>query len=267
MTASVALWVARPVPAAGHGTPGAPLGNEQVNTALGAYYGTVAPFYEAEMACRNDVPDWVALAERSGARRIVDLGCGSGRVARALQISHAVIGVDIQMALLSLIWVTPDFRLVQADLRALPFADAVFDLAIAANDPFAHLLDDADRVRALDEAARVATHTVIDGLHLTDDDRARSEDGGLVREQSLAEDVHRSERWTALGDDRYRTTYRYVRAGETLAEATTDVRAWRAGEAALQRDGVQLHGALDARPYEPKRSGFVIAIGELLSAR
>ena len=59
------------------------------------------------------------------------------------------------------------FTFVQADLRALPFADGRFDLAIAANDPFAHLLEDADRTQALNEAARVASRAVIDGLALT----------------------------------------------------------------------------------------------------
>lgn len=252
------------VPGAPDGTGIARSGNGGVTT-LREYYETVAPFYAAEMECRDDVAAWVALAGRVGARTVLDLGCGGGRVTRALGAAHRAVGVDLLAALLPPDRAGRDFLFVRGDLRRLPFADASFDLAIAANDPFAHLLEDVDRARALDEATRVAGLVVVDGLRLSADDDAQARSGGLVRERALPGEVLRCERWTALGGGRYRTRYRYVRDGETLAEASADVRAWDPDEPALARAGVRIRGGLDGGPFhplDPGQDGFVIEIGE-----
>lgn len=231
-----------------------------MTNAVRDYYSSVAPYYDAEMACRDDLAGWGALVRASGARRILDLGCGNGRVARAVDgPARDVVGVD----LLDVLPRAPAaFTFVRGDLRALPFGDASFDLAIAANDPFAHVLDDAERRRALDEAARVARRVVIDGLRLTAAEAAAARAGGLARERVLPDGVRRCERWTALGDDRYRTVYRYVRGAATLASAAVDVRAWSLREPALRRPGVRLHGGVDGRPYDPDRAALVIELGE-----
>ena len=195
-------------------------------TELARYYEIVARFYHSEMAVRADIPRWRAVVARIGARSVLDLGCGDGRVARALAADVEVVGVDVQTALLPR---EPGFEFVKADMRDLPFPDDAgrrFDLAIAANDPFAHLLEDDDRARALDEAQRVAGRVVIDGLALSPIDGARAGSTGLVREAILPGGVTRHETWHALGGHRYRATYRYLRDGAVLAEAATDVRAW-----------------------------------------
>ena len=225
------------------------------------YYTTVAPFYEREMALRTDLPSWCDIVERTGARSVLDLGCGNGRLSRALAGRAEVVGVDV---LLSLLPGEPGFRFVRADMRELPFRAGQFDLAIAANDPFAHLLTGGERVRALDEAERVATRVVVDGLQVTVADDARARANALVREAVLADGVRRHERWSTRGDHRYRTTYRYLRGDALLAEATTEVRAWSRDESALLGREARLYGGLDGRPHDPEASGLVISIGGTL---
>src|SRR5438105_11500574 len=205
------------------------------------YYSTVAPFYQSEMAIRGDIPLWQGVIARTGTRSVLDLGCGDGRVARALR-DVEVVGIDLLTTLLP---PEPGFEFVQADMRDLPFPEHRFDLAIAANDPFAHLLEDDDRAGSLDEALRVAGRIVIDGLAITAIDDARSEATGLVREAILPGGVTRHETWHGLGGHRYRTTYRYLRDGTILGEATADVRAWSRDEPALRGRWARLFGGPD----------------------
>jgi SAM-dependent methyltransferase len=228
---------------------------------LQRYYATVAPFYERETDVRTDLPEWCGLVERTGARSVLDLGCGNGRLSRALAGRAEVIGVDVLRTLLP---TEPGFTFVQADMRDLPFCGGRFDLAIAANDPFAHLLSDRERSRALDEAERVAGRVVVDALCVTVADDARARTTALAREAVLADGVRRQERWAALDGHRYRTTYRYLRGDALLAEATTDVRAWSRDEPALQGREARLYGGLDGRPHDPEASGLVISIGGTL---
>jgi len=228
---------------------------------LDRYYATVAPFYDREMALRTDLPAWGDLVSRMTARSVLDLGCGNGRVSRALAGRTEVIGIDV---LTTLVPADRGFEFVRADMRDLPFPAGRFDLAIAANDPFAHLLDDDDRVRALDEAQRVARHVVIDGLALAAADDARAQATELIREAVLPDGVTRHERWSAVGPHRYRTTYRYQRAGTLLAEAATVVRAWSRDEPALRGRSARLYGGLDGRAHDPEGSALVISIGGTL---
>lgn len=223
---------------------------------LARYYGSVAPFYDAEMALRDDLPGWLALA--SAARTVLDLGCGSGRVARALGGRARVVGVDLLTTLLP---PDPGFPFVRADMRALPFMSATFDLAIGANDPFAHLLEDDDRIRALDEAQRVARTVMIDGLWLSAADAAEARAGEHRRRADLPGGVVREESWGTLGGDRYRAVYRYRRDGTVIAEASTEIRAWRRDEPALRGRAHLVYGGLDLGPFDPETRGFVIRIG------
>ena len=217
---------------------------------LAAYYGSVAPFYEAEMGLRDDLDGWITLARAASARSALDLGCGGGRVALALAGFLRVVGIDLQTRLLP---ADPGFAFVQADMRALPFAGSRFDLALAANDPFAHLLTDTDRARAIDEALRVAGRLVVDGLALPAADEEEARSGEHIREATLPDGTERRETWRALGGHRYRTIYHYARGGRVLAEAETDVRSWSRDEPALRGRAVQIAGGLDGRAYDRER--------------
>jgi SAM-dependent methyltransferase len=224
-------------------------------TAIDRYYRTVAPFYAAEMRLRDDVAEWKALARRLGPRRILDLGCGSGRVALALiedDPRREVVGLDLSTALLG--DKAPPFAFVQADMRDIPI-DEQFDLIVAANDPFAHLVDDSGRRAAVAEARRLLARDgllVIDGLYLPPQDEAvASAPDGLVRERRLDDGTRVREIWQSAGGHRYQTRYIYERGGQTVAEAAALVRAWNSGEEALGECGARIAGGLDEREFDP----------------
>jgi SAM-dependent methyltransferase len=97
-----------------------------------------------------------AVLEKTGVgkdTRYLDVGCGSGMAARmAADLGAEVSGIDAAEALLAIARErTPggDFR--QADLEALPFADAAFDVVTGFN-AFQYA---GDPTRALAEAWRV----------------------------------------------------------------------------------------------------------------
>lgn len=224
---------------------------------LREYYRSVRPFYAAEMARRTDVPEWTALARRLAPRSVLDLGCGGGRMGAAMKAAGPaidVVGIDLLDVLVD---TPPAIPFARADMRALPFGPR-FDLVVAANDPFTHLLDGGDRERAMREARRVLAaggRVVIDGLWVPHPEPAftkiRELDGG----------IRLTESWRAVGDDVYDTRYTYRRGEAVLAEASTRVRAWRPDEAALRAVGAHLAGGLDGRPFDPAGDRIVIFVG------
>ncbi len=64
-------------------------------------------------------------------RGVLDLGCGTGRLSRALATSGAVVGLDTSAAMLAAARRENPARLVQGDAFRLPFADASFDAVVA----------------------------------------------------------------------------------------------------------------------------------------
>ena len=95
------------------------------------------------------------LVEPSPGDRVVDLGCASGAITHFLStFGCRVVGVDVApIAIETASALFPDLRFEQADVRALPFPDASFDKAVAA-DLVEHL-DDATFESMLAEVARV----------------------------------------------------------------------------------------------------------------
>ncbi len=89
--------------------------------------------------------------EPIGGKRILDLGCGKGRFARALQALGAeVVGLDLTAAMLAHATGVPR---VQATARRLPFGPRTFD-AVIAIEVFEHL-DPWSREQTCNEAQRV----------------------------------------------------------------------------------------------------------------
>jgi SAM-dependent methyltransferase len=88
-------------------------------------------------------------------RRVLDIGCGSGRLAEALPHAEAVTGIDIDPAALMRAQTRhlgqPHFAFARMDATRMAFADSSFDCAV--------ILDGADALAdlpgALAEAARV----------------------------------------------------------------------------------------------------------------
>ena len=85
------------------------------------------------------------------ARRILDIGCGTGRLMGALSPYGEVIGMDVELKALAFTRSRGERRLCQADLRALPFDSESFD-AVTALDVVEHVEDDR---QALAEIGRV----------------------------------------------------------------------------------------------------------------
>jgi ubiquinone/menaquinone biosynthesis C-methylase UbiE len=86
-------------------------------------------------------------------RRTVDVGCGEGRLGRALtKAGHRVVGVDASLTSVRAAATHPEGHpVVVADATRLPLPDGVADLAIA----FMSLHDFDDLRAAVTEVARV----------------------------------------------------------------------------------------------------------------
>jgi SAM-dependent methyltransferase len=101
---------------------------------------------------RLNLPHFLEMLPPPG-RLTVDIGCGEGRVGRALEArGHRVVGFDGSATLARLAAEDEmNQRVAVADAAALPAVDACADLAIA----FMSLQDVDDMVSAVGEAARV----------------------------------------------------------------------------------------------------------------
>jgi SAM-dependent methyltransferase len=97
----------------------------------------------------------LALVEPAPGDRVLDIGCAAGAVTHFLSgFGCDVVGVDVEeRAIEKATALFPGFRFVQADVSALPFADASYDKAVAA-DLVEHL-DDTTFAAMLLECRRV----------------------------------------------------------------------------------------------------------------
>ncbi len=92
--------------------------------------------------------------------RVLDLGCGAGRVSLALDpLGYDVVGLDITAAMVGAARRTcAGGRFVQADLRELPFACGSFPLALVFIAALQHVAGRARRRCAFQQIARVLRH-------------------------------------------------------------------------------------------------------------
>lgn len=101
---------------------------------------------------RLNLPALMALLPAPG-RLTLDVGCGEGRVARALkELGHRVVGIDSSTALVAAAReADPGFDVRVADAAAMPFPDEHFDLAVASLS----LMNMDDMPAVVGEVARV----------------------------------------------------------------------------------------------------------------
>ena len=59
-----------------------------------AYYAAILPHYDASLEDRGDLPFWESMATRWNSKRILELGCGTGRVTKVLARRATVTAVE-----------------------------------------------------------------------------------------------------------------------------------------------------------------------------
>jgi SAM-dependent methyltransferase len=239
-----------------------------------AYYHRIAPFLDLELADRGDGPLWEWAASQPAACRVLEIGAGTGRATVFLARRAArVVAFDLALELLALAQTrlrgTPHVQLLAADMRRLGLA-ARFDLVVAADDPFAHLLADEDRDDALAAAARHLApggRLILDAAWLSHHRRRlaarphglviESLRGGGSGQMSVREEVH------CVAGRLCATRIEYRRDGRQLAEASFRSRLWSLAELTrrCRTAGLQvtaLWGDFDRRPWSRHHSTHLI---------
>ena len=126
----------------------------QMKIAARESWATFAPF---EALTGSVAPDLVRFAQVGAGQRVLDVGCGTGVVAlTAGRRGATVTGADLTPALLASARVNADLaglaiEFQEADVEALPFADASFDVVLS---QFGHMFGPRPAI-ALSEMLRV----------------------------------------------------------------------------------------------------------------
>jgi SAM-dependent methyltransferase len=217
---------------------------------IGAYYRTILPFYDSSLADRGDLPFWESLPRRWGAQRILELGCGTGRVTRVLSHAATVTAADLLVEMLERArQAAPRAHLVAADLRTFAFTSP-FDLIVLADDPMAHLISPEERWAVMQ---RIADHLtpggrlVLEGLHRP----SRSTPERAVRRDG-ATPFAVEESWQPLSASVWNATYRF-KSESSIIEAESLMRSWTFEEARrFEEAGLHIEhlwGDFDGRPF------------------
>ena len=225
--------------------------------ALRTYYRTLLPNYESALEDRGDLRFWESMAQRWSAGKILELGCGTGRVTEVLTAGAAVIAVDVLVEMLDhAARRAPKAKLIAADIRSLALRSQ-FDLVVLANDPMAHLTSTDDRTRVIES---IREHLVADGRVVLE---------GLYRprrEATVVRARHVEEQWEPVGSESlWRATYRY-----DDAHATSILRSWTREEIdRLRIAGLEIEalwGDFDERPFETTSPRMLIVARRLEGA-
>lgn len=227
------------------------------------YYAATLPYYDAALEGRGDLPFWHSIARRWGSRRILELGCGTGRVTSVVCTYTPTTAVDLLIEMLRHARRrAPRAHFVVADLREFAFASA-FDLVVLADDPIAHLTSSDDRMNVLQ---RIADHLTLDGRVVLEGLYRAPGETPLALPRDVVRDGEKqftvAELWEPAGASAlWNVTYRYEKEGE-VTEVATLLRSWTVEEAGrLQNAGLQveaLWGDFDERPFSPDAPRIVI---------
>lgn len=248
---------------------------DEVTGDVRSYYRAVSRFIDLELNARGDTAFWREVAGEGPDVSVLELGAGTGRVTGYLAgAARRVVALDLSLAMLARarhhLAGREGVHLLAGDMRSVP-VDARFDLVVAANDPFVHLPEDADRDRAVEE---VAAHLVpggrfyLDAHWLGPEARARAaEPDGLVRERSVdageteitVREVWRCDAETSLCSARYE----YFHDGKRVEEATFRARLWTVPEIEdrLGRAGLAVRSMwsdYDRTPWDPETADHLV---------
>jgi len=212
------------------------------------YYDAILPFYDESLADRGDLPFWESMSSES--KRILELGCGTGRVTEVLVRRAEVTAADLLVEMLRRASRRARrAQLVAADIRQFAFA-ARFDLIVLADDPMAHLISIDDRAKVLrlirDHLTRDG-RVVIEGLYRREAGRSQHQHGGLMVEES----------WTATDvPSVWNAQYRYTKGSSTVTAASI-MRSWSLEEVAPLKVE-RIWGDFDQRPFAEDPARMII---------
>jgi len=123
---------------------------------LAADYHLIFPDWDASMARQAEALDGPVRARLgAGPHRVLDCSCGIGTQAIGLAgVGHRVVGSDLSPAAVARAGAEAATRDVAlpvavADMRALPFRAAAFDIVVCADNSLPHLLTPDDMSAAL----------------------------------------------------------------------------------------------------------------------
>ena len=139
-------------------------------------WDTYAPFYDWENARtlgRRDIGFWTRIA-RLAKGRVLELGCGTGRITRPLaEAGVDIVGIDRSTEMLARareqLAHAPARELVRGDIRALPFAADAFAMVVAPYGILQSLTRPRDLERTLAAVARVVRAGGLFGIDLVPD--------------------------------------------------------------------------------------------------
>lgn len=116
-------------------------------------------FADARTRRRFRVMERVVLERLEGCHRVLDIGCGTGRLTERIG-APCVIGIDIQRGALAIAR-QRGLAVVLGDGQALPFSDGAFDGVLSTDSAFSQL----DPERAFAECARVLVDGGVLAIH------------------------------------------------------------------------------------------------------
>ena len=244
-----------------------------------------APFYDWENTRtqgRDDVPFWRRLAlEARG--RVLELGCGTGRISRPLaRAGVRLVGIDRSAPMLARLraaWQRTgsgkarrrtDLRAVRGDIRALPFAPGRFEAAIGPYGVLQSLLTEADLTATLESVARVVAPGGTFGIELVPDVpkwREYSDRMGLRGRAgrgvhlTLIESVRQDRRRRLTMFDQRYIERRNGRSSEHRFELTFRTLSIRQMKTRLERAGFAVErvmGDYDGTPWHPRADVWIL---------
>jgi len=149
---------------------------------LSGTYDRIFTDWDRSVEVQGRVLDTLLRSELGdGDHQVLDCAAGIGTQLLGLsQHGHRVAGTDVSSGALFRARSEARSRQVAAhlavgDMRALPYADSVFDAVVCADNAVAHLLADGDLARALGQMRRVLREGGLLVLTLRDYDRLSQE--------------------------------------------------------------------------------------------
>jgi ubiquinone/menaquinone biosynthesis C-methylase UbiE len=136
---------------------------------MSSFFDSIAPIYDETRGLPKVTMDEVVgviAGELKGNKKVLDLGVGTGRFAYPLQERKVyVVGVDLNLAMLSKARSKDLENLVIGNACALPFKDDTFEAVISVH--LLHLIENYQT--ALKEISRVGTSELISVLYTNSD--------------------------------------------------------------------------------------------------